>query len=57
MGILDYKRLSVFEVALSGRGVTVVSYGAGAFQPVDDVLLEDVGDEAHLTMGYKPFAI
>ena len=29
----------------------------GAFQPLDDIFLEDIGDQTHLPMGNKAFAV
>ena len=52
--IFDHERLGVFQMALALSGVTVVADGVGAFQALDDVLFEDVGDQAHRRCEISP---
>ncbi len=44
-------------MALAGRGVAIVADGAVAFQPLDDILFERVGDQAHLAMRDQPLPV
>jgi hypothetical protein len=44
-------------MALPLGRVTVVTNGACAFQALDDIFFEDVGNQPHLAMGDESFAV
>ncbi len=44
-------------MALSLRRIAIVTDGAGAFEPLDDIFFEGVGDQSHLPMGDQSSAV
>ena len=55
--ILDHQRLAVADRRRAGRRVAVMPDRAGAFELLDDRVVENVGDQAHPAMGDQGLAV
>src|SRR5260370_9016790 len=55
--VLDHKRLAVLEIRRTGSRVAIVANRSRAFEPVDDLGIENVGDQSHPAMRDERLAV
>src|SRR5260370_7092225 len=55
--VLDHKRLAVLEIRRTGSRVAIVANRSRAFEPVDNLGIENVGDQSHPAMRNERLAV
>src|SRR5690242_10135347 len=56
-GVLDHERLAILEIRRAGRRVAIVANGGRAFEPVDNLGIENIGDQSHPAMRDERLAV
>ena len=55
--VLDHERLAVLEIRRTGSRVAIVANRSRAFEPVDNLGIENVGDQSHPAMRDERLAV
>src|SRR5216683_2217968 len=55
--VLDHERLAVLEIRRTGSRVAIVANRSRPFEPVDDLGIENVGDQSHPAMRDERLAV